>query len=239
MKISRHDRAPDAAGSCGDRILELLDAAIRAAGVARIAISGGSSPRPMFEKFAVTKFDWDRVQLFWVDERGVPPEDSQSNFKFANETWLAPGKFPATNIHRIQAELDPHQAARIYTQEITDSFALTSGDQPRFDVIHLGMGPDAHTASLFPGEPLIDNRRGIASATYVEKFKQWRITLLPGVLLAARNVVMLITGADKAEPLKAVLDGRYDPKQFPAQVVVRNAASLNLFVDEAAAAEID
>lgn len=239
MNISRRRSAAETAYACGDRILELLQNAIETIGVARIAISGGSSPRPMFEKFAMTKFDWDRVQLFWVDERGVPPADPQSNFKFANETWLAPGKFPAANIHRIQAELDPHQAARIYTQEISDSFALTPGDLPRFDVIHLGMGPDAHTASLFPGEPLIENRRSIASATYVEKFKQWRITLLPGVLLAARNVVMLITGTDKAEPLKTVLDGRYDPKQFPAQVVVRNAASVDLFVDDAAAAEIE
>jgi len=110
---------------------------------------------------------------------------------------------------------------------------------PRFDVIHLGMGPDAHTASLFPGEPLIENRRSIASATYVEKLKQWRITLLPAVLLAARNVVMLITGADKAEALKDVLEGPYDPKTFPAEVVVRNAEALDIFADQAAAAKVD
>lgn len=238
MNLSRHRDAAATAEACGTRILEVLSDAIRESGVARLAISGGSSPRPMFQRFAVTPFDWNRVQVFFVDERGVPPTDPQSNFKFANETWFQPGKFPVANIHRIQAELEPHLAAGIYVQDITDAFHLASNALPHFDVIHLGMGPDAHTASLFPGEPLIENRRSIASATYVEKFKQWRITLLPAVLLDARRTVMLITGADKAEALKNVLDGPYDPKQFPSQVVVRNAGSVEMFVEEAAAAKI-
>lgn len=239
MNISRYRSAAEAAGACADRILDLLRDSIAARGVARLAVSGGSSPRPMFERFAVARFDWEPVQLFWVDERGVAPDDPQSNFGFTDETWLAPGKFPRANIHRIQAELEPHEAARLYAQEISAVFGATPGDMPRFDAIHLGMGPDAHTASLFPGEPLIDNRRSVVSATYVEKFQQWRITLLPGALLAARNIVMLVAGADKAAPLRTVVDGRYDPRQFPAQVVVRNATALDLFADEAAAAGLD
>jgi 6-phosphogluconolactonase len=239
MNLFRHRDAAQAADACGHRILELLGKAIGASGVARLAISGGSSPRPMFEKFAATPFEWDRVQLYWVDERGVPPTDSQSNFKFASEAWLEPGRFPKTNVHRVLAELDPREAARRYVQEIMDTFALTPGDTPRFDVIHLGMGPDAHTASLFPGEPMIDDRRTIAGAVYAEKFKQWRITLLPETLLAARHTVMLVPGADKAEPLKNVLEGPYDPKQFPAQVVARNAGDVEIFADEAAASKID
>lgn len=238
MKISRHSNAVEAAAACGDRILEALRAAIAERGVARLAISGGSSPRPMFERFARTPFDWKSVQLFWVDERGVPPDDPQSNFRFTDEAWLAPGNFPNANVHRIPAELDPQRAARLYAKDILDTFGAVEGDVPRFDVIHLGMGPDAHTASLFPGEPLLENRRSLVSATYVEKFKQWRITMLPGLLLAAREIVMLISGADKAKPFKEVLDGRYDPKHFPAQVVVRNAAAVDLFVDEAAAAKL-
>jgi len=239
MNISRHPDAIGAAQACGKHILDLLDAAIRESGVARLAISGGSSPRPMFQLFAATRFPWDRVQLFWVDERGVPPDDPKSNFKMTRETWLTPGHFPEPNIHRIQAELDPHEAARRYIQEITETFPLVPGDMPRFDVIHLGMGPDGHTASLFPGEPLIENRRSIASAAFVEKFKQWRITLLPGPLLAARHVIFLVDGADKNAALGEVLDGPYDPKKYPAQVVARNAASLDWFVDEAAAEKIE
>jgi len=239
MNLFRHGDAAAAAEACGKRILEILDETIRGGGVARLAISGGSSPRPMFERFAATRFRWDRVQLFWVDERGVPPDDPQSNFRFTNETWLAPGHFPPANIHRICGELEPHEAARRYHDEIVANFGMVAGDMPRFDVIHLGMGPDAHTASLFPGEPLIENRRNIASATYVEKFKQWRITLLPGALLAARHTVMLIAGEDKNKALGRVLGDRYDPKQFPAQVIVRNAADLDIFLDQAAGRGID
>jgi 6-phosphogluconolactonase len=218
-------RSPDAAHDCGRYILSLLDRKPHST----FAISGGSSPKPMFEMFAKSGFDWSRVALFWVDERGVPPDDPQSNFKLANDLWLKPAAFPEANIHRIQAELDPQTAARRYTDEIRQVFHLVPGDMPEFDVIHQGMGPDGHTASLFPGEPLIDDRRGIAAAVWVEKMKQWRITLLPAVLLAARHTVMLEAGADKADALKAVLEGAYEPKTYPAQLV-RSARDVEWFI---------
>jgi len=209
-------RSPDAAQACGRHILDLLGQKPRST----LAISGGSSPKPMFEMFAHAAFVWSRVDLFWVDERGVPPGDPQSNFKLANDLWLKPAGFPPSGIHRIQAELDAQEAARRYTDEIRAVFRLLPGDMPEFDVIHLGMGPDAHTASLFPGEPKIDDRTGIAAGLWVEKMKQWRITLLPGVLLAARHIAMLESGADKADALKAVLEGPYDPKKHPAQLIL-------------------
>jgi 6-phosphogluconolactonase len=178
-----------------------------------LAISGGTSPRPMFELFARSGFDWGHVQVFWVDERCVPPSDPQSNFRMANETWLAPAKVPAGNIHRVPTELEPHEAARKYAEDVRTFLP--------FDVIHRGMGPDGHTASLFPGEPLIADHEGIAAAVWVEKMHQWRVTLLPKVLEAARNTVVLATGADKAEALAAVLRGPYDPIKWPAQIGAR------------------
>ncbi len=220
-------RTPNAAAECGRHILRLLGRKPRST----LAISGGSSPRPMFQMFATAPFDWSRVDLFWVDERGVPPDDEQSNFKLANDLWLKPAAFPQANIHRIRAELDAAEAARRYTEEIRELFRLVPGDMPRFDVIHQGMGPDAHTASLFPGEPMIDDRRGIAAALWVEKMHQWRITLLPGVLLAARHTAMLEAGADKAAALQAVLEGPYDPKKYPAQIVL-GARDLEWFIAE-------
>lgn len=220
-------RSPDAALLCGLHILRLLDEKPRST----LAISGGSSPRPMFEMFARVAFDWSRVDLFWVDERGVPPGDPQSNFKLASELWLKPAGFPQANIHRIQAELEAGAAARLYSEEIRGVFSLNPGELPEFDVIHQGMGPDGHTASLFPGEPLIGDRSGIAAALWVEKMKQWRITLLPGVLLAARHTAMLEAGADKAEALRAVLEGPYDPLEYPAQIV-RNARDVQWFIAE-------
>jgi 6-phosphogluconolactonase len=221
----------DAAVHCAAQILQYLRDSPRST----LAISGGSSPKTMFEIFATVPFDWNRVQLFWVDERCVPPTDAQSNFKLANDNWLAPAKFPLANIHRVQTERDPADAAEVYGDELQ----LVFGDGiPKFDVIHRGMGPDAHTASLFPGEPLIDDRTGLAGAVYVEKLNSHRVTLLPGVLLAAKHTVMLVTGADKAQPLSDVLYGPHDPKKFPCQLTERDGGEVAWFLDPAASANI-
>jgi len=232
MDVRQFPDGAEAVEACGTQILAWLREAITQKGRATLAISGGSSPRPMFERFARTPFEWERVHLFWVDERGVPPSDSQSNFKFTQDSWLRPGNFPAANIHRIEAELDPAEAAARYVADIQKFFGLAQGELPHFDVMHRGMGPDAHTASLFPGEALIDNRTDIAAAVWVEKFQQWRITLLPGVLQAARHTALLATGADKAAALRSVLHSPFDPRHYPAQIASGDGAVW--FVDAAA-----
>jgi 6-phosphogluconolactonase len=233
-------RFPDplsAAQACGRRAMDLLAESLNSKEWATLAISGGSSPRPMFELFAATGFPWQRVHVFWVDERYVPPNDPQSNFRMANETWLTPAKVPSENIHRVRTDLEPHEAAHEYAENMKALFGVRPGSMPRLDVIHRGMGPDAHTASLFPGEPLIaqdrDKGENIAAAVWVEKMHQWRITLLPAVLEAARNTVILATGADKAQALHAVLRGPYEPLNFPAQIAAKDAA---WYIDEAAGA---
>ena len=228
-----------AAEATAKHILSLIEEAMASSAQATLAVSGGSSPRAMFEFFAKTRFPWERVELFWVDERAVAPTDPQSNYKLANDTWLDPGCFPRRNIHRIAAELPPGTAAVMYAEEIRAYFKLADGEMPRFDVIHRGMGPDCHTASLFPGEPLLDDREGLAAAVWVEKMNQWRITLLPGVLLAARNTVMLVTGGDKARPVHDALLGPYDVKRCPAQIGSRDGQPVTWFLDAAAAAEMD
>ncbi len=227
----KYPNAKQAAEACGAYILERLSEAIAQRGRAMLAISGGSSPKAMFEYFARTNFDWNRAHLFWVDERGVPPTDSQSNFKLAKDHWLAPAKYPEANIHRMRAELEAQESARKYADEIREVFGIVPGETPVFDVIHQGMGPDGHTASLFPGGELIGDRSGIAGATWVEKMKQWRITLLPAVLIAPRHTAMLVTGADKAAVFQRVIEGPYEPMKFPTQVVARNAADVCWFLD--------
>lgn len=206
--------------------------------LATLAVSGGSTPKLMFQEFAAASFPWDHVHLFFVDERCVPPDHEQSNFRLAREHFLAPANFPMGNIHRIQAELPPKEAAQRYAEDIRQFFGLRAGDLPRFDLIQRGMGPDAHTASLFPGEPLIDDRSGIAAAVYVEKMTQWRVTLLPGPLLAARNVVCLVSGPDKADPLHQVFVEDYDPKRLPSQLGMQQENSAMWFLDEAAASRL-
>ena len=222
MDVLRYADSLEAATACGQRILDLLAKAIATRKRATLAISGGSSPKPMFELFAKSGFPWEQVHVFWVDERCVPPTDPQSNFRMANEAWLAPAKVPEGNVHRVPTELEPHEAARQYAQGLHDFFRVQAGELPQFDVIHRGIGPDAHTASLFPGEPLIADHEGLAAAVWVEKMHQWRVTLLPGVLEAAWHTVVLATGKDKAPALEAVLHGPYDPMSWPAQIGARD-----------------
>lgn len=225
-RFSNYPDAQRAVEACAGHILSKLEGKPRST----LAISGGTSPKAMFEIFARAEFPWERVQLFWVDERGVPPDNAQSNFKLANDHWLAPAGFPKANIHRVQAELAPELAEQRYVEEIRSVFGAGLKELPEFDVIHQGMGPDGHTASLFPGEALIQDRTGVAAAVWAEKFKQWRITLLPGVLLAAKNTAMLVTGSDKAQALEAVLNGPYDPQKYPAQIIARGGRDVDWFL---------
>lgn len=229
-------KAAEAAAQC---ILNLLEERLSGESYATLALSGGKSPKLMFDIMARAKFDWTNVHVFWVDERAVPPTDAQSNYLMAEQSLLKPGRIPARNVHRVQAELTPDEAARRYTEEIRDFFQLQPGELPHFDIVHRGVGPDAHTASLFPGEPLIEDRENIAAAVYVEKMTQFRITLLPGVLLAAHHTVMLVSGADKAEAVRAIFQEPYDPAKYPAQITAHHGRSVLWFMDQPAARLIE
>ena len=236
MSIHRftYPDAKAAAEACARSILARLETATAGAGSATLAVSGGSSPVSMFQALAREKFDWSRVHLFWVDERAVPPTDSQSNYKLVDDHFISVAHFPRRNVHRVEGEMRPDEAARRYSDETRSFFGLGPSDLPHFDVIHRGVGTDAHTASLFPGEPLIDEREGIAAAVWVEKMSQWRITLLPSVLRAARNTVVLAAGADKAQAVRDVFEEPYDPKRFPAQLGLHDGRAVTWFMDEAA-----
>ncbi|MFN0100665.1 MAG: 6-phosphogluconolactonase [Bryobacteraceae bacterium] len=225
-----------AAEACGERLLQILNEALGERETATIAVSGGSTPKLLFEYLSQAEADWSRVHLFWVDERAVPPGDPQSNYTLAHDNWLAPSGFPVSNIHRMQAELPVSEAAERYADEIRGHFHLHGEAFPVFDIIQQGMGSDVHTASLFPGEPLILDRRGIAAAVYVEKLKAARITLLPGVLTRARQTLMLVTGADKAAALKTVWSAPEALLEAPAQLTRRHEGQVTWFLDEAAAA---
>jgi len=231
--------ASAAAEATAHHVINLLEEVLSGQDSATLAISGGSTPKLMFDKLAATKFRWDLVHLFWVDERCVPPSDEQSNFKMASEHLLMPAHIPQRNAHRIHGELSPPSAAVRYVDDIRTFFGLETGQMPRFDVLHLGMGPDAHTASLFPGEELIEDRDLIAAPVYAEKFKQWRVTLLPGVILAAKHTVFLVAGEDKAEPVRAVFHEEYEPKKYPAQIATHQGRGVTWFLDEAAARLMD
>jgi 6-phosphogluconolactonase len=154
----------EVADACAAFILETLSQTLQSQPQATMAISGGSSPKLMFTKLAKSGFDWSNVHIFWVDERCVPPTDNQSNFKMADEALLTPARISKYNVHRIHGEMTPDEAALRYVEEIREFFHLGEHDLPVFDLIHRGIGPDAHTASLFPGSPLIANRNGAPGA---------------------------------------------------------------------------
>jgi len=227
--------AKAAAVACAEQIGRQIEEALGGRGNATLALSGGTTPKPMFARLAAMKLPWDRIHVFWVDERAVPPNDAESNYKLAAELLLVPARVPQRNIHRIRGEMVAEAAARAYSQQIRDFFGLDPGEMPEFDVVHRGMGPDGHTGSLFPGQPLIEDRQGLAAAVYVEKMSMWRITLLPGPLLAARNTIVLVAGADKAQALRSVFNEPYDPVCYPAQLGAREGRPVVWYMDQAAA----
>ena len=225
----------EAADACGAAIFDLLTAARNERGSATLAVSGGSTPRIMFEWMARQPFDWHSIDLFWVDERCVPVDDEQSNYRMTRQSLLDQVSLAPGQIHRVRTELIPDEAAVSYVDDISRTFRLQPGELPAFDVVLRGMGPDTHTASLFPGEPLIENKTGIAAAIWSEKMKQHRVTLLPGVLEKARHTLCLVTGPDKAEGLEKVLHGELDPLHVPSQI---SSPEMLWFIDEAAGARL-
>jgi len=231
--------AQAAAAACARHIAIQLQRALAARPQATLAVSGGHTPKLMFPSLTQLAVDWSRIHLFFVDERCVPPDDDASNYKLARENLLAHASIPDANVHRIAGEKEPGDAARGYSEAIQQFFRLAAGAMPQFDVVQCGMGPDGHTASLFPGDPLVSDRKGIAAAVYAPQFRQWRVTLLPGPLLAARHILYLVSGDDKAEMVRTVFHEAIDPRKHPAQLAFENPEGATWFIDQAAAKLLD
>jgi 6-phosphogluconolactonase len=221
-------------------LVDRVGKAVAARGRARVAISGGGTPKRTFELLAKTPYreqmPWEKLDLYWVDERVVPPTDADSNYRMTREALLDKAPLPEAQIFRIHGELDPKEAAARYEFEIRRNFRLEGAEMPVFDVIALGMGPDGHTASLFPQTPALDEIERIAIANHVLTQKDaWRVTLTWPVINQARDVFFLIAGADKATPLQGVLLGVYNPHELPAQLIRPKSGRLTLLLDRAAA----
>ena len=218
-----------------------MAAAVQARGVARVAISGGTTPKAMFALLAdrrapyFAQMPWERLHLFWVDERCVPPTDKDSNYRMTSEAMFQHVPLPASQIHRIEGELDPEVAAIRYEAAIRSAFRLEGGEIPVFDLVLLGMGEDGHTASLFPHTDALNELGRIAVANYVPQKGTWRITLTWPVINWAREVAFLIEGTAKAQTVQDVFVGAYDPEEKPAQLIRPASGRLDLLLDAAAA----
>jgi 6-phosphogluconolactonase len=248
--MTEHDRGeivvlPDPAALADEaarRFVALARAAVAAHGRFTVALSGGSTPRALHERLARPPLcdvvDWANVHIFWGDERMVPPDDPESSYRMARETLLQHVPIPAANIYPVPTVGGtPEAAAKAYQETI---LAVFGADLPRFDLILLGMGPDGHTASLFPGQPEVirPSEMLVAAVHNAPKPPPTRVTFTYKLINAAANVIFLAAGADKAAILREVLRGPIDVARLPAQGVWPERGELAWLVDAAAAKEL-
>src|SRR5258707_544909 len=206
-----------------------------------VALAGGSTPKVLYGLLASNpllqaKVPWSKIQFFFGDERHVPPDNAESNFRMASEAMLGKAPVDPKQVHRIKGEKrNATQAAEEYEQELRASFRLAADQLPRFDLVLLGMGPEGHTASLFPGTKALKEERRLVVSNWVGKLYTDRITFTPPVLNNAARVIFMVHGEEKAPALKAVLEGPYEPEQLPAQMIQPKQGKVLWLVDAAAA----
>lgn len=224
-------------------VVDAATKAIAQRGSFSIALSGGSTPKPLYELLAKGEpsrpawpFDWNRVHIFFGDERCVPPDHSESNFRMANDTLLSHVPIPPTNVHRMKGEIDPNEAAKEYGQTLKHIF----GEDRGVDLNLLGMGDDGHTASLFPGTPALDETHHRVVAQFVEHSttgRSWRITMTPPFINRSREIIVMVAGQRKAKVLNEVLHGPRDPHRMPIQMI-KPAGQMLWLLDEPAASQL-
>ncbi len=247
------------AAQAAEEFTHAAEKAVADRGRARIAISGGSTPKAAFALLADagkpwrSRMPWDKLELSWVDERCVPPDHADSNYRMTREAMLDHVPLKPEQVHRMEGELDPQVAAARYESLLRNEFRLEGAESPRlatpwtttspwgprFDLVALGMGPDGHTASLFPHTEALHEMGRLVTANHVETVKDsWRITLTWPVINNASSVFFLIGGADKAGVLHEVFTGPCDPERLPSQLIRPSGGILTLVLDQAAAARL-
>jgi 6-phosphogluconolactonase len=243
----RTDAAALAAAAV-ERFVQAAEQAIVERGRFVVALSGGSTPRRMFELLArgrlVSRVDWSRVHIVWGDERCVPPTDAESNYRMAREALLDHVPVPPANVHRMHGEDDPERAAAAYESTLRVLFRTASGPpsaEPgqNIDLALLGLGDNGHTASIFPGSAIVDERERWVASEFVPAVSMWRITMTAPLLNAATRILFLVSGGSKASVLERVLEGPRAPHELPAQLIAPTRGRIEWLVDRAAAAELE
>jgi 6-phosphogluconolactonase len=235
---------PEVAVAAAQFFADAVANAVQARGLARVAISGGATPKAMFALLAdpaqpfLATVPWDKLFLYWVDERAVPPDNAESNYRMTNEAMLSKVPLAADHVFRMEGELEPEVAAARYESTIRNSFKLEGAETPTFDLILLGMGDDGHTASLFPHTEGLENITHIVIPNHVPQKDTWRITLTFPVINQGREVAFLIEGAAKAQVLSDVFTGPYQYETYPSQLIRPASGTLTLLLDSAAAAKL-
>ncbi|MDQ6907551.1 MAG: 6-phosphogluconolactonase [Chloroflexota bacterium] len=224
------------------RFVTIVNDAVARSNRCTVALAGGSTPERLYRLLASATYrdaiPWAALFVFFGDERCVPPEDRESNYRMAREAMLDHVPVLPEQVFRMEGERDPQSAAMSYDATLGDVFGLTPGRIPHFDLILLGMGPDGHTASLFPQTDALQVIERLATANYVPKFDSWRLTLTYPVLDAAMHVLFLAGGAEKADAVQHVIEGPFDPAEFPSQGVRTPEGTVTFLLDAAAASKL-
>lgn len=231
MNIQKFKDSDELSQSATKKFIELANQAIIERGRFLVSLSGGSTPMKLYEKLANETLDWSRVHFFWGDERCVPVDDPGNTY--GSMRGILFNKIGTTNIHRVESELEPAQAAQAYAHTLS-GFADAPFDFPRFDLVLLGMGDDGHTASLFPGSPVDIETSTIAVTAQYQDRPANRVSLTPKVFNHAREVWFLVTGAGKAETVRSVIKGEKNLEFLPAQRIQPVDGNLVWMIDEAA-----
>lgn len=222
------------------RVARSIADRVQASGRSAIVLSGGTTPRRLYERLATGTFQqaipWDHVYLFWGDERCVPPDHPDSNYKMAYDTLISKIPIPKENVYRMPAERSDHvEAALEYEESLRNFFGPSGEGWPRFDIALLGIGMDGHTASLFPGSPALAEKKQWVAATYIEKLKVYRLTLTPEVFNHSTQVIFLATGEEKAQVIKELFTADHCTNRFPFQIIRPHDGELIFLLDQAAA----
>ena len=224
------------------QFVALADDAIARSGRFAVALSGGSTPKSLYSLLASPEYcnliDWPRVHFFWGDERCVPPDHPDSNFRMVRETLLDKIQIPNKNIHRMLGEREPPEAAAAYEAELKEFLDLEHGGWRRFDLIYLGLGEDGHTASLFPGTDAASQTEHLVAVVYVERLQSYRLTLTLPVINTAAQVTFLVSGGSKARIVHEVLAADGGPCDYPAAKVRPSEGRLTWMIDASAAKEL-
>jgi 6-phosphogluconolactonase len=204
-----------------------------------LVLSGGNTPKKLHELLATPHYaeriDWQKIHIFWGDERAVPFEDSRNNARMAFDTLLNKVNIPREQIHIMDTGLSPDAAAMEYEEELNEYFGSDILPDKTFDLVLLGMGDDGHTLSLFPGQPILHEEKLWVSSYFLKDQDMFRITLTKNIVNRAEHIVFMISGFEKARALHEVLEGEKNPEQFPAQLIIPLQGELHFFTDEAAA----
>jgi len=225
-----------------EMIVKLAQQAVETQGKFTLALSGGSTPKKLYELLASPewqpKFPWAKTEFFWSDERYVASSDPASNFHMTQAAMLSRVNLPAERVHRVPTEKPAEQAAELYEKEIRETVPAGPNGLPQFDLVLLGLGTNGHTASLFPYQPALHEKKWLVIAEHIEEVKMMRLTFSAPLINAAKQIVFLALGSDKAPVVRDVVVGVFDPERLPAQLVRPSQGKLTWILDPAAAEKL-